>query len=168
MNKCLFAFLLLMSPLLSASDKATYVETPYTEQKAVFDFYFDNPEKINSALYWLRSYINPLSEAPYNIAPEFLSIKVIIHGTEIVTVAKKNYAKYRDAVERMRYYAQLGVEFKVCALAAEDFHYTVDDFQGFVEVVPSAMTELAHWQLQGHALITPRVLEKHRSIEEMR
>jgi intracellular sulfur oxidation DsrE/DsrF family protein len=168
MNKCLFAILLLMSPLLSAADKATYVETPYTEQKVVFDFYFDAPEKINSALYWLRSLINPLNAAPYNLAPEFLSIKVVIHGTEIVAVAKKNYKKYREAVDRMRYYAELGVEFKVCALAAEDFHYATEDFQDFIEVVPSAMTELAHWQLQGHALITPRVLEKHLSIEEMR
>ncbi|MGB5604886.1 MAG: hypothetical protein WBN51_00085, partial [Gammaproteobacteria bacterium] len=90
------------------------VQTPYSEQKVVFDFYFDNPDKINSALYWLRSLMNPLLEDPYGLAPEFLDIKVVIHGTEIVTVARRNYAKYKDAVERMRYYASLGVKFKVC------------------------------------------------------
>ena len=102
------------------------------------------------------------------MAPEFLDIKVVIHGTEIVTVARKNYGKYRDAVERMRYYASLGVEFKVCGMAAEDYDYAIGDFYEFIDVVPSAITELAHWQLQGHALITPMVTEKKFSIEEIR
>ncbi len=147
---------------------AVYVHTPYTEQKVVFDFYLDDPEKIHSALYWIRSLMNPLLEEPYGLAPEFLSLKVVIHGTEIVTLARKNYERYQDAVERMRYYAQLGVEFKICALAASDYDYTPADFHEFVEVVPSAITELAHWQLQGYALITPQVLLKTRSIDEIR
>jgi intracellular sulfur oxidation DsrE/DsrF family protein len=144
------------------------VQTPYTEQKVVFDFYFDEPEKINTALFWIRSLINPLMDEPYGLAPEFLDLKVIIHGTEIVTLARKNYDRYRDAVERMRYYASLGVEFKVCGLAAEDYHYATGDFHDFVDVVPSAITELAHWQLQGYALITPQVLEKRHALEDIR
>jgi intracellular sulfur oxidation DsrE/DsrF family protein len=144
------------------------VQTPYGEQKVVFDFYFDDPAKINSALYWIRSLINPLMDEPYGIAPEFLDIKVVIHGTEIVSVARKNYAQYEDAVERMRYYSSLGVEFKVCGLAAHDYGYATDDFHEFIEVVPSAITELAHWQLQGHALLTPVVMEKRYTIDEIR
>ena len=143
-------------------------QTPYSEQKVVFDFYFDTPEKINSALYWIRSLMNPLMDAPYDMAPEFLDIKVVIHGTEIVTVARKNYVKYKDAVERMRYYSSLGVEFKVCGLAAKDYDYSTDAFYDFIDVVPSAITELAHWQLEGYALITPTVMEKKFSIEEIR
>ncbi len=144
------------------------VQTPYTEQKVVFDFYFDDPEKINTALYWVRSLINPLMEEPYNMAPESLDIKIVLHGTEIVTLARKNYAKYQDAVERMRYYATLGVEFKLCALAARDYNYATSDFYDFVDVVPSAITELAHWQLQGYALITPQVMEKKHALEDIR
>lgn len=156
-------------PLLAAEEQVSRtVQTPYSEQNVVFDFYFDEPEKINSALYWIRSLINPLMEEPYGLAPEFLDIKVVIHGTEIVTVARKNYARYRDAVERMRYYASLGVEFKVCGLAAQDYDYDTDAFYEFIDVVPSAITELAHWQLQGHALLTPVVMEKRFSIEEIR
>jgi intracellular sulfur oxidation DsrE/DsrF family protein len=112
--------------------------------------------------------MNPLMEAPYDFAPEFMDIVVVIHGTEIVTVASKNYEKYRDAVERMRYYASLGVQFKVCGLAAEDYHYTVDDFYEFIDVVPSAITELVYWQQQGYSLLTPKVMEKKFSIEEIR
>ena len=144
------------------------METPYTGQKVVFDFFFDDPRKINSALFWVRSLINPLMEEPYGMAPEFLDLKVIVHGTELVTLARKNYEQYRDAVERMRYYASLGVDFRVCGLAAHDYGYDIGDFHEFVTVVPSAITELAHWQLQGHALITPVVMEKKFAIEEIR
>jgi len=160
--------LLLLAAFPVQAESARYVATPYEEPKVVYDFYFDDPQKINSALYWVRSLINPLSEDPYNYAPEFMDIKVVIHGTEIVTVARKNYAKYKDAVERMRYYASLGVQFKVCGLAAEDYDYRIEDFYEFIEVVPSAIIELAHWQQQGYALIAPRILPKIYSIEEIR
>lgn len=164
--------LLLLSLLCSfniqAAEQAKYVQTPYKEPKVVFDFYFDDPEKINSALYWIRSLINPLTEEPYGYVPELMDIKVVIHGTEIVTVAKKNYKKYKTAVERMRYYAQLGVEFKVCALASQDFGYQVSDFHDFIQVVPSAIPELAHWQMEGYALIVPKIYPKKFTIEEIR
>lgn len=149
-------------------ESAEIVDTPYTEQKVVFDFFYDDPVKINSALYWIRSIMVPLTETPYDYVPDFLSLKVVIHGTELVTLAKKNYPKYRDAVERMRYYASLGVEFKACNLAAQEYGYTPEDFYEFVQVVPSALTEIAHWQLQGYALITPQVLEKKFTIDEIR
>lgn len=145
-----------------------WVETPYREQNVLFDFYFDEPEKINSALYWIRSQMNPLMDDPYNQAPEFMNTVVVIHGTEIVTVAHKNYDRYKDAVERMRYYADLGVKFKVCGLAARDYDYSIDDFYEFIDVVPSAITELSHWQQQGYSLITPTVMEKKYTIEEIR
>ena len=158
---------LLLSVQLHA-ESGTWVQTPYTNQKVLFDFYFDQPEKINSALYWIRSQRNPLMEDPYNQSPDFMETIVIIHGTEIVTVASKNYDKYKDAVERMRYYAELGVKFKVCGLASHDFGYTVKDYYDFIEVVPSAITELAHWQQRGYAIIRPTIMEKILSIEEIR
>jgi hypothetical protein len=145
-----------------------WVETPYAPAKVLFEFFLDDPQKVGSALYWVRSLINPLQGSPYNYSPEDLSIVVVIHGTEIVTVAKKNEAKYQEAVDRMRYYADLGVSFKVCAQAAEDFGYTVKDFQDFIEVVPNAMTELAHWQQQGYALIVPQTMDKKFDIESIR
>ncbi|VAW98470.1 hypothetical protein MNBD_GAMMA23-1509 [hydrothermal vent metagenome] len=142
--------------------------TPYEPQKVIFDFYFDQPDKINSALYWIRSLITPLMDSPYNYAPEFMDIKIMIHGTEIVTLAKKNYSRYKTVVERMRYYDSLGIQFKVCSLAAHDFGYTDKDFYDFIQVVPSAMTELVHWQMQGYGLITPRIYDKKFSTDEIR
>ena len=144
------------------------VNTPYQDPKVVFDFYFDDPQHIGSALFWLRSYMNPLMEAPYDLAPEFMDIVVVIHGTEIVTVAKANQKKYSEAVGRMQYYASLGVKFRVCGLAAEDYGYQVKDFHDFIDVVPSAITELGYWQQQGYGVITPQILHKKFSIEEIR
>jgi intracellular sulfur oxidation DsrE/DsrF family protein len=145
-----------------------WVQTPYAPAKVMFEFYLDDPQKIGSALYWIRSLMNSLQEAPYNYSPEELKIVVVIHGTEIVTVATKNEATYQEAVDRMRYYASLGVSFKVCGQAAEDFGYSVKDFQDFVEVVPNGITELAHWQQQGYALIIPHVLNKKIDTESIR
>ncbi len=152
----------------SARAAGTWVQTPYEPARAVFEFYLDHPQKIGSALYWVRSLMNPMMEAPYSLAPEDLSVVVVVHGTEIVTLAKKNEAKYQEAVDRMRYYADLGVSFKVCGQAAEDFGYAIADFQDFVEVVPNAITELAHWQQQGYALITPQVMDRRFDIDSIR
>ena len=167
MKKFLAVFLTL-SISLPALGTGNWVQTPYKPAKTVFEFYFDDPSHMGSALYWMRSLMNTLMDSPYNYSPEEMSIKVVIHGTEIVTVAKKNEDRYQELVERMRYYADLGVEFKVCGQAAEDFGYSVKDFQDFIQVVPNAMTELSHWQQQGYALIAPRIYEKRFSTEAIR
>lgn len=160
--------LVLLVPAATVKAEAKFVQTPYEEQKVVFDFFFDDPKKIGSALFWVRSLLNPLMDEPYNYAPEFLDLVVLIHGTEVVTTAKHNYDKYKDSVERMKYYAALGVKFKVCGIAAQDYGYSRRDFYDFIELVPSAVTELAHWQLQGYATIKPEIMDKKFSIEEIR
>jgi len=162
------SMLLWLGAIAPAQAAGKWVATPYAPPKVMFEFYLDDPQKIGSALYWVRSLMNPLLEAPYNYSPEDMNIVVVIHGTEVVTVATKNEAKYQEAVERMRYYADLGVSFKVCGQAAEDFGYAVADFQDFIEVVPNGIVELAHWQQQGYALIVPKILEKTIDIESIR
>lgn len=150
------------------AEGAQFVATPYQPQKVLFEFYFDDPHKMASALYWIRSLIVTLEAAPYNLPAEALEIKVVIHGTELVTLAKKNYNKYAESVERMRYYAELGVSFRVCSQAMQDYGYTAAELQDFVTVVPSAIPELVHWQAQGYQLIQPHILEKRFSREEIR
>ncbi|OYY93432.1 MAG: hypothetical protein B7Y41_11755 [Hydrogenophilales bacterium 28-61-23] len=145
---------------------ATLVNTPYAAPKVVFDFFLDDPAKMGAALYWLRSLILPLSVPPYNYDTD--TIKVVVHGTELVTLAKKNEAKYKDVVDRMRYYADLGIEFKVCGLAMQDYGYSLKDMQDFVQVVPSAPVELVHWQNQGYAVLVPTIMDKKFNIEQIR
>ena len=162
------AVLLVLSTPIYADAGARLVQTPYEEQKAVFEFYFDHPQKISTGLYWMLGMFHTLNEEPYAVAPDFLDVKVVIHGTEIVTLAKHNYEKYKEVVERMRYYAEFGVEFKVCAISAQEYGYQAKDFHEFVQIVPNAVTELIHWQSKGYSLVIPQVPEKHSSIEELR
>lgn len=168
--RLLLILILALLPLQGYASSAKFVETPYgDEHKVVFDFYLDDPQKINAALFWLKSFVDPLMAAPYDTAPDDIDIKVIMHGTELVTLARHNYDQYQRAVERMRYYADLGiVEFKICKFAAQDYDYALEDFQEFVHVVPSAIAELAYWQKQGYVLITPQIQEKRYSIDEIR
>ena len=158
---------LLWAPAM-AHAQAVVVQTPYQQPRALFDIYLDHPAKMGAALFWLRSFVNPLQEAPYSLFNEDMSVVVVMHGTELVTLAKKNEAKYEDVVQRLRFYADQGVKFKVCGLALKDFGYTAADLQPFVEVTPSAITELVHWQNQGYGLITPVVTDKKLSIEDIR
>lgn len=160
--------LALALPPQAAHAQAKVVQTPYKNPKALFDIYLDHPAKLGAALYWLRSFVNPLTEAPYSFFNEDMSVIVLLHGTELVTLAKKNEVRYEEVVQRMRYYAGLGVKFKVCGLALQDFGYTAADMQTFVEVTPSAITELVHWQNQGYALVTPTVVDKKLSVDEIR
>ena len=79
-----------------ARGAGTFVQTPYPPAKALFDVYLADPHEIDSALYWVRSLFNTLTQAPYNYAPEDLHIVVILHGTEIVPWLKRT----RPNIER--------------------------------------------------------------------
>ena len=151
-----------------AHAQAKIVQTPYANPKVLVDVYLDHPAKMSAALYWLRSFVNPLTEAPYSMFAEDLNVIVLLHGTEIVTVAKKNEEKYEEVVGRIRYYAAMGVKFKICGLGMKDYGYLPEDMQPFIEVTPSAMTELVHWQNRGYALITPQVVDKRLSVDDIR
>lgn len=152
----------------AAHGQAKFVQTPYKHPKALIDVYLDDPAKLAAALNWVRGVMNPLTEAPYSLSPEDIPVVVLMHGTEIVTLARKNEARYHDVVQRMRYYADMGVKFKVCGLSMKDYGYTPADLYDFVEVVPSALTELMYWQNQGYALIPATVMDKKYSIEQIR
>jgi len=165
---CAIVILLMGLAHAPAMAQAKFVQTPYQNPKALVDVFLDDPAKLGSALYWVRSLVNPLTEAPYSMFAEDMRIIVLLHGTEIVTLARKNEARYAELVQRMRYYADMGVKFKVCGLAMQDYQYTAADMHDFVEVAPSAITELMHWQNQGYALITPQVNEKKFAIENIR
>ncbi len=164
-------YLLFVFLSISFAEKARVVQTPYEAPfRAVVEFYFDEPEKIRPALEWVANIIHVLSKEPYEFIPgEDIDIVVVIHGTEITTLVKKNREKYRDIWERVEGLSMYGVKFKVCGMAAELIYgYKPEDFPEFVELVPSAITELLHWQQKGYPLLIPRIYERKRPIEEIR
>lgn len=147
---------------------AKLVFPAYTAPKTVFEFYFDHPQKLGPALYWIQGLYKTLGDNPYDIPPDDLKTVVVLHGTEIAALVKKNYAFYRNYVERMRYYAEIGVQFKVCKQAADRYGYKAEEFPSFIDLVPSSITELIYWQQQGYALIIPNIMERKFSLDEMR
>lgn len=85
-----------------------------------------------------------------------ISLKPVRH--ELHQIANKNRAQL-DYLYALPGY--IGVSFRVCGLAVADYGYLDKDFLEFIEVAPSAITELVHWQQQGYSLITPVVMTKN-------
>ena len=77
---------------------------------------------------------------------------VVTHGPEMVVFAKKNYAKYKDIVDRAASLAKQGVRFEACRNAAAAEGFKPEDLHGFVTVVPAGTYALAYWQAKGYTL----------------
>lgn len=117
-------------------------------------------KKLRPALGWISNVIFVLTNTPYNFSLEDIHIVVVSHGRELPVFVAKNREKYADIVERIENLNMYGVKFKVCRMAAEQIYgLSEKDFYPFVELVPSAITEIIHWQLQGYALMIPQVFE---------
>ena len=74
------------------------------------------------------------------------------HGPEVVLFARKNYAKYKDIVDRAASFSKLGVKFEICRNAATFQGFAAEDFHRFVTLVPPAPYALAYWQAKGYTL----------------
>lgn len=156
-----FLSLLLLLLLIIANSHAKPVQTPYQKPfKVVYEIYLDHPEKLRPALGWISNVISVLTNPPYNFDLDDIQIIVVSHGRELPVFVEKNRNKYEDIVERIENLNIYGVKFKVCKMAAEQIYgFSDKDFYPFVELVPSAITEIIHWQLQGYALMIPQVFE---------
>lgn len=147
-----------------AQPHGKFVQTPYAVPfKVVYELFLDHPEKIRPALGWISNVIFVLTNPPYNYSPEDIQIVVVSHGRELPVFATRNRDQYADIVERLESLSLYGVKFKVCKMAAEQIYgLSEKDFYPFVELVPSAITEIIHWQMQGYALMIPQVFEIRR------
>ncbi|MEJ5338349.1 MAG: DsrE family protein [Aquificaceae bacterium] len=161
--KVIFGLLLFLF-FAHAQPHGKSVQTPYTVPfKVVYELFLDHPEKIRPALGWISNVIFVLTNPPYNYSPEDIQIVVVSHGRELPVFATRNRDQYADIVERLESLSLYGVKFKVCKMAAEQIYgLSEKDFYPFVELVPSAITEIIHWQLQGYALMIPQVFEIRR------
>jgi uncharacterized protein len=120
--------------------------------KAVYDFYFPDPKSVPFVLSSINSLMTMAAEfGPHEFEP--LKVVVVSHGPELVVFAKRNYAKYKELVDRAASMAQQGVRFEICRGAAASLNLKPEDFHGFTTVVPSGPYALTYWQSKGHALI---------------
>ena len=120
--------------------------------KAVYDFYFPDPNSVPLVLSSIASLMTQTAEfGPHEFEP--LKVVVVSHGPELVVFAKRNYAKYKDIVDRAASLAEQGVKFEICRGAAASLNFVAEDFYGFTTVVPSGPYALTYWQMKGYGLI---------------
>lgn len=129
--------------------------------RAVYDFYFPNPNGVPLVLSAISSLMAQTAEfGPHDFEP--LKIVVVSHGPELVVFAKRNYAKYKETVDRAASLAQQGVKFEICRGAAAALNFVPEDFHGFATVVPSGPYALTYWQMKGYGLIPGGLTDPQR------
>jgi uncharacterized protein len=119
--------------------------------KAVWDFNFVDPKAVGGVFNNVNALVRATQEfGPRDVEP--LKIVIVSHGPEVVVFARKNYAKYKDIVDRAAAFSQQGVRFEICRNAARAEGFAPEDLQGFVTVVPAGPHALAYWQAKGYSL----------------
>jgi hypothetical protein len=119
--------------------------------KVVWDFNFVDPKSIGFVFNNVSALLKATSEfGPKEIEP--IKVVIVSHGPELVVWDKRNYAKYKDIVDRASSLATQGVHFEVCRNAATALGITPEDLHGFITVVPAGPYALAYWQAKGYSL----------------
>lgn len=119
--------------------------------KMVWDFNFVDPKAVGMVFNNVAALLRATSEyGPKEIDP--LKVVIVSHGPEVVVWDKRNYAKYKEIVDRAAGLANQGVRFEVCRNAAKAQGLEPEDLQGFITVVPAGPYALAYWQAKGYGL----------------
>lgn len=153
-----------------SSKFSTYADINSLKQlKVVWDFNFVDPKAVGGAFNNVAALMRATTAfGPSEIEP--LKVVIVTHGPELVVFAKKNYAKYKEIVDRAASLSTQGVKFEACRNAAAAQGFSPEDFHGFVNVVPAGPYALAYWQTKGYTLNavgatmpTPPISELSRS-----
>ena len=119
--------------------------------KTVWDFNFVDPKAVGIVFNNVGALMKATADfGPHEIEP--LKIVIVSHGPEVVVFAKKNYAKYKDIVDRAASFASQGVRYEICRNAAAAEGFAPEDLYGFTTVVPAGPYALAYWQAKGYSL----------------
>jgi uncharacterized protein len=120
--------------------------------KVVWDFNFQDPKTVGVVLNNLNALLKATSEfGPKEIDP--IKVVIVSHGPEVVLWAKKNYAKYKNIVDRAASFTKQGVRFEICRNDARALGFKPEDLDGFVTVIPAGPYALTYWQNKGYAYI---------------
>jgi intracellular sulfur oxidation DsrE/DsrF family protein len=141
-------------PFVSASGENTapwgqakIVEKTYSKQKVVYDVSVKTVAQLENVLD-RASYLSALNDAD----PFDSRIVIVLHGDEIGFFAIRNYAKYRDLMQRAQSLTVGGIiDIRMCRVAARRRGFEPPDIHGFVTMVPMADAEIIDLQKQGFA-----------------
>ena len=163
-HKLLAAIALLLvaaGPALAQSAGAPYGTAKFSayadidsvkQLKVVWDFNFVDPRSVGMVFNMLNGLLRTTAEfGPREIDP--IKVVIVSHGPEIVVFDRKNYAKYKEIVDRAASFAAQGVKFEVCRIAATVQGIAAEDLHGFITVVPAGAYALAYYQAKGYSLI---------------
>jgi intracellular sulfur oxidation DsrE/DsrF family protein len=155
MRTAVFALLfaaLLPNLVLAAETNAPWghakaVEQAYAKEKVVYDVAVDSEAAVRSVISRAVLLANLNGNDPFDT-----KVVIVLHGNEIPFFAIKNYAKYRDLMQRAQGATQTGViEFRMCRIAAKGHGFEPADIHGFVTMVPMADAEIVRLQQAGYA-----------------
>jgi len=119
--------------------------------KTVWDFNFVDPKAVGVVFNNMSALMRATADfGPHELDP--LKIVVVSHGPELVVFAKKNYAKYKDIVDRAASMTKQGVRIEICRNAAAAQGFAPEDLHGFVTVIPAGPYALAYWQAKGYTM----------------
>lgn len=126
---------------------AKVMEQTYAKQKVVYDAAVNSETALRSVISRAGLLANLNGNDPFDT-----KVVVLLHGNEIPFFAIRNYAKYRDLMQRAQGVSQTGVvEFRMCRIAAKGHGFEPADIHGFVTMVPMADTEIVRLQQAGYA-----------------
>ena len=139
------------SPYGSAKSSA-YADIDSIKQlKVVWDFNFTDPKAVGGAFNNVAALMRATSEfGPHELDP--VKVVIVSHGPELVVFDKRNYAKYKDIVDRAASLSKQGVKFEMCSNAARALGVAPENVHGFLTVVPAGPYALAYWQAKGYSL----------------
>lgn len=163
----LIGFLLLLNSSIALGAPKSDTDAPYgsatfssyddinslKQLKVVWDWSFKDPNEVGISMNFLGALLRATSEfGPTEIDP--IKVVVVSHGPEVVVFAKKNYAKYKDIVDRAASFAKQGVRFEICRNDAAALGYKPEDLHGFTHVIPAGPYALVYWQNKGYAYVS--------------
>ena len=130
----------------------TYSDIDSVKQlKAVWDFNFVDPKSVGVVFNNIGALIRATNEfGPHEVEP--LKVVAVSHGPEVVVFAKRNYAKYKEIVDRAVSLTKQGVRFEICRNAAAAQGFKPEDLHGFVDVTPAGPYALAYYQAKGYTM----------------
>ncbi len=126
---------------------AKVLDIQYAKQKVVYDAAVNSVEALTSVLD-RASYLSLINGAD----PFDNKIVIVLHGNEIPFFAIRNYAKYKDLMDRAQSLTVGGIiEFRMCRIAAKGHGFEPEDIHGFVSMVPMGDAEIVRLQQEGYA-----------------
>jgi intracellular sulfur oxidation DsrE/DsrF family protein len=105
-------------------DPSAFDGSKYATQKAVYDFNFETPEDLKTALGTVGNHLKAIREFG---DPQGSRIVIVAHGNEIHALSRLNRAAFPEVYNTLKELAAAGVKVTLCRNAGTARGYKVGD-----------------------------------------